>query len=320
MKLTRRAPLTQLPAALRRTGVVAHHDVPGRLHRRPNDAVDWVFGYQRPPVTDQIIAITGALLVGRRSYQVGRRENQVGAATKPYLGTWSGPQFVLTHQSTTRRKTRPSPSSEGHRGRRRHRPDGGRRKERGGDRRSGRRQCLAAGLIDEILIHVAPILLGAGTRLYEGSGPAPVDAADRQRFAVGTAGRPVVPGRAFERREQRRADSGGAPVARRAEGTATRTGSHHRPRFRLALIRIDTAPKPRIAVNPPVITFVMTMPALTVACSITHCETMSIARSRRWPSSGGTSVLASSSARGQDGDRDHQNQVVHRTFGVVNRN
>jgi dihydrofolate reductase len=28
-------------------------------------------------------------------------------------------------------------------------------------------QCLAAGLMDEILIHLAPVLLGSGTRLFE---------------------------------------------------------------------------------------------------------------------------------------------------------
>jgi dihydrofolate reductase len=28
-------------------------------------------------------------------------------------------------------------------------------------------QCLAAGLLDEIQIHLAPILLGGGTRLFD---------------------------------------------------------------------------------------------------------------------------------------------------------
>src|SRR3954451_11962257 len=32
-------------------------------------------------------------------------------------------------------------------------------------------QCLAAGLVDQIDLHVAPILLGGGKRLFEGVGP-----------------------------------------------------------------------------------------------------------------------------------------------------
>jgi dihydrofolate reductase len=33
------------------------------------------------------------------------------------------------------------------------------------------RRCLVAGLLDEIIVHVAPLLLGAGVRLCEHSGP-----------------------------------------------------------------------------------------------------------------------------------------------------
>jgi dihydrofolate reductase len=36
------------------------------------------------------------------------------------------------------------------------------------------RQCLEAGLLDEIVTHVAPVLLGAGVRMFERSGAAPI--------------------------------------------------------------------------------------------------------------------------------------------------
>jgi dihydrofolate reductase len=35
-------------------------------------------------------------------------------------------------------------------------------------------QCLAEGLLDEIVIHLAPLLLGDGVRLFDGPGSAPV--------------------------------------------------------------------------------------------------------------------------------------------------
>jgi dihydrofolate reductase len=36
------------------------------------------------------------------------------------------------------------------------------------------RQCLEAGLLDEIVVHVAPVLLGDGVRLFERAGAASV--------------------------------------------------------------------------------------------------------------------------------------------------
>jgi dihydrofolate reductase len=36
-------------------------------------------------------------------------------------------------------------------------------------------QYLAAGLVDELLLHVSPVLLGGGERLFEGAGPGDVE-------------------------------------------------------------------------------------------------------------------------------------------------
>ena len=37
------------------------------------------------------------------------------------------------------------------------------------------RQCIQAGLLDEIVVHLAPMLLGGGVRLYGGEGSGRVD-------------------------------------------------------------------------------------------------------------------------------------------------
>ena len=36
------------------------------------------------------------------------------------------------------------------------------------------RQALEAGLLDEIIVHVAPVLVGEGVRLFESAGGAPI--------------------------------------------------------------------------------------------------------------------------------------------------
>ncbi len=62
----------------------------------PGDAMDWIFEFMGPvqEAFPEIMAATGAMLVGRRTYEVGKRlaAKMTGPA---YDG---GPQFVLTHQ------------------------------------------------------------------------------------------------------------------------------------------------------------------------------------------------------------------------------
>ena len=48
------------------------------------------------------------------------------------------------------------------------------------------RQCLLAGLLDELVIHLAPVLLGDGVRLYGGEGDPPVAL---RRVSLGEADR-----------------------------------------------------------------------------------------------------------------------------------
>ena len=130
----------------------------------PEHDMDWVFEYTTPDEFPDIVAATGAMLSGRRSYDVGQRD-----AGKPsgeaYGGAWDGPVFVLTHEP-------PAPDAAA--------------TFLSGDieaavaiarRAAGTkdlviigadvaRQCLQHGLVDEILLLLLPVLLGDGTRLY----------------------------------------------------------------------------------------------------------------------------------------------------------
>ena len=133
----------------------------------PNDDMSWVFrhaGEMPSAVVDEVIARTGAVLAGRRVYEVGRRVQQPGKRG-PFDGR---PHFILTHTPPTD-ETDPSFTFLS------------------GDVRTavatalaaadGREvlvlganvvgQCLGAGLVDEILMHLVPELVGDGVRLFD---------------------------------------------------------------------------------------------------------------------------------------------------------
>jgi len=140
----------------------------------PGDTMDWVFKPVSGPDADvaEVMLTLGAVLVGRRSYDVGQRAKRP-EMRKVYGGAWSGPQIVLTH-------TPPSPppdetitflSSDIHTA-----------VETALGAARGKnvviigadvaRQCIEAGLVDEILVHVAPVLLGDGVPLFARDGGA----------------------------------------------------------------------------------------------------------------------------------------------------
>ena len=135
----------------------------------PGHAMDWVFDFVAPDEFPEIAAATGAMLIGRRTYEVGNRM----AADKPDRTGYpfSGPVFVLTHEP-------PDP------------PDpevtfltgdigeavaaaldvaGGKNLEILGADVAG--QCLRRGLVDEILVYVLPVLLGDGIRFSSPASP-----------------------------------------------------------------------------------------------------------------------------------------------------
>ena len=163
----------------------------------PDDAMDWVFGYDDPnPLIDEIIASTGALLVGRNTYEAGRKPGQAEQATEPFGGAWSGPQFVLTHRPPADEKDPSVTFLSG---------DITRAVAIAKEAAAGKnvlvlgaaigRECLEAGLMDDIIVLVIPILLGDGVRLF-GSPPAasvPLELIDSTRVGQLTNLRYRVP-------------------------------------------------------------------------------------------------------------------------------
>ena len=135
----------------------------------PNHEMDWMTGMSvRPGLHAEYIETTGAVLGGRDGWDVVN-------ANRPYGGAWKGPIFVLTHHpedatpadDVTFLNCGPAEAVR-----------------IGLEAAAGKnlevfsptigRQLLALGLIDEIDLHIAPILLGEGRRLYDNPGGAPV--------------------------------------------------------------------------------------------------------------------------------------------------
>ncbi|WP_283136710.1 dihydrofolate reductase family protein [Rhizohabitans arisaemae] len=134
----------------------------------PGHAMDWIFDFMAPDEFPDIAAATGAMLVGRRTYEVGKRGIETMSRGKvsggDYGGGWFGPQFVLTH----RPPDPPDPSVTfltgdiGEAVATARGAAGGKNLEILGADVAG--QCLRRGLVDEILVYVLPVLLGDGVR------------------------------------------------------------------------------------------------------------------------------------------------------------
>jgi dihydrofolate reductase len=139
----------------------------------PDDSMDWLFdarlGASEPG--SAVVHTTGAILAGRRWYDLSlTRENWA-----PYGGTWQGPIFILTHRPPTELV-----------------------KTGGGlpvtfltgavqdavatalEAAAGKdvvifgptiaRACIQTGVLDEILVHIVPVLLGDGVRFFDHPG------------------------------------------------------------------------------------------------------------------------------------------------------
>jgi dihydrofolate reductase len=141
----------------------------------PNDDMDWAFGLDGGDgeTVDEILRSTGALLVGRRTQDVEDRL-QPGF----YGGAFRGPFFVLRHDPPSQ-----PPVVKGVTGQFLDVPIEGAVRIAKAAADDGdvvvlganiARQALEAGLLDEIIVHVAPVLLGDGVRFFERPGGAAV--------------------------------------------------------------------------------------------------------------------------------------------------
>jgi dihydrofolate reductase len=134
----------------------------------PNHEMDWMAGLTfRPGLVDEYVKTTGAVLGGRDGWDaaVGDR--------RPYGGAWDGPIFVLTHHPEDATPVDGVTFLD---------CDAAEAVRIGLEAARGKnlevfsptigRQLLELGLIDEIDLHIAPILLGDGIRLYDNPGGA----------------------------------------------------------------------------------------------------------------------------------------------------
>lgn len=141
----------------------------------PDHDMDWVFEYTTPDEFPDIVAATGAMLSGRRSYDVGQRD-----AGKPsgeaYGGAWDGPVFVLTHTPPAAAQSEGVTFLSGDIG-----AAVATARSAAGDKdlviigADVARQCLERGLVDELELLLLPVLLGDGTRLYSAGSSARID-------------------------------------------------------------------------------------------------------------------------------------------------
>lgn len=126
------------------------------------------------PTVDGLVGKIGALLVGNHTFRGDDPYKGVADKEgKPFGGGWIGPQFVLTHNVPDTLVLGVTFVSD---------LDSGvaAAKVAAGDKyvnvlgANVARQCLDAGLLDEIFVCIAPVLLGDGVRLFDRPGGANV--------------------------------------------------------------------------------------------------------------------------------------------------
>jgi dihydrofolate reductase len=152
-------------------GAISHHmmSLDGFI-AGPDDSMDWAFSHgSATSLADETRERIGAILAGRRWYELAKE--RWDGVDGIYGGAFKGRVFVVTHDppehSDDPRITFLSTGIE---------EALASAQASAGDRDVGifgaslGRQCLQAGLLDEVVIHLAPVLLGGGVRFYGGDG------------------------------------------------------------------------------------------------------------------------------------------------------
>lgn len=134
----------------------------------PNHTMGWMTGTARPGLIEEYIKTTGAVIGGRDGWDIVQH-------SRPYGGAWQGPIFILTHHpedaapadavtflncDVTEAAQTALQAAEG--------------KNVEILSPSIGRQLLERNLIDEIDLHIAPVFLGAGIRLFDNPDGEPI--------------------------------------------------------------------------------------------------------------------------------------------------
>ncbi|WP_328617691.1 dihydrofolate reductase family protein [Amycolatopsis sp. NBC_00355] len=132
----------------------------------PADDMSWLAGqFSGPnPVVERLLAGIGAVLLGHHTYAPA-----TSAEGEVYSGRWQGPKFVLTRDDPA--TAQPGFTFVDDLG-----AAVATASKAAGDGYVAllgatlARRCLEAGLLDEVLVHVVPVLLGDGVRLFDHPG------------------------------------------------------------------------------------------------------------------------------------------------------
>jgi dihydrofolate reductase len=136
----------------------------------PGHSMDWMTrGSNRPGLIDEYVQTTGAVLAGRDGFDADPDTSTI------YGGAWHGAVFVLTHHPEDAQPGDLTFLS----------CDVAEAVRIGLEAAEGKnleifsasigRQLLGRNLIDEIDLHIIPILLGDGIRLYDNPGGGPIE-------------------------------------------------------------------------------------------------------------------------------------------------